>query len=81
MPARAPSRCADQIDDADPVLVTANQPRADLPPGSKTHGFVISLPTLAAGDHTITVWAIDPNVDAPVELMSQVLTIPEIPAV
>src|ERR1700743_1430473 len=45
------------IDDGAPVTVTANATPAAPFNG---HGFNITLPQLSAGDHTITVDAIDP---------------------
>lgn len=66
-----------QIDDFAPVFVTANLSRPDLQAslGSKNHGFKISLPQLTAGDHTITVDAVDPNTKQLIELGSQDFTI------
>ncbi len=50
-----------QIDASAPVTVTASADRADLASvlGSGAHGFAVSVPQLAAGAHTASVWAID----------------------
>ena len=65
-----------RIDDSAPVFVTANVSRPDLqtPLGSKKHGFSVALPQLPAGDHTITVSAIDPNNKMLVPLTARTLT-------
>lgn len=61
-----------RIDSGAPVLVLANRPHAGSYNG---HGFSIPLPQLPAGDHTITVEAIDPVSDQLVQLTSQTLTV------
>ena len=67
-----------QIDDQPAVFVTANIVRPDLQTSlkSKNHGFSVTLPTMTPGEHTITVWAVDPNIDSPVQLISQVVIVP-----
>jgi hypothetical protein len=51
-----------KLDQNAPRLATADAPRADLLShvGSTGHGFVINLPQLTAGSHSVTVWAVDP---------------------
>ena len=65
------------IDDMAPVCVTANLARPDLQTqlGSKNHGFNITLPQLTAGEHHITVNAVDPNNKSLVQLDSETLNI------
>jgi hypothetical protein len=65
------------IDGGAPIIVSANLKRPDLTAtlGSASHGFAIALPALTAGDHLITVDAIDPRSDQLVQLTSQTLTI------
>ncbi|HVX85954.1 MAG TPA: S8 family peptidase [Phycisphaerae bacterium] len=55
-----------QLDNNAPQLVTASVSRSDLQSyvGSTNHGFSITLPQLAAGSHTVTVWAVDPDLNA-----------------
>ncbi len=66
-----------QIDDFAPVTVTANGSRPDLIAtlGSKNHGFDIALPQLTAGDHTVTISAIDPNTRELIQLGSQTFAV------
>ncbi len=65
------------IDGGAPVFVTAGNSRPDLGGtlGSVNHGFAIALPQLTAGNHTITVDAVDPVSDQLVRLTSQTVTI------
>jgi hypothetical protein len=51
-----------QVDGNAPVIVSADQNRADLQNvlGSSDHAFDITLPQLPAGMHTVIVWAADP---------------------
>jgi hypothetical protein len=72
----APIQILYQIDDLEPVLVMANVVRPDLQSTlkSKNHGFVVNL-SLGEGEHLVKVWAVDPNVDSPVELISQVVVV------
>jgi hypothetical protein len=73
----APIQIMYQIDDLEPVLVMANVVRPDLQTSlkSKNHGFVVNL-ALGEGEHLVKVWAVDPNVDSPLELISQVVVVP-----
>jgi hypothetical protein len=66
-----------QIDDFAPVLITANASRPDVTAivGSKNHGFNITLPQLTAGDHVITVDAVDPNNKLLVRLDQETLSV------
>jgi hypothetical protein len=65
-----------QIDDFAPVLAAAKAARADLVAtvGSKNHGFTVALPRLAAGEHTLTVWAVDPKNKSLVQIGTQTIT-------
>ena len=67
----APIQVRYRIDAGAPVLVVANRPHIAPFNG---HGFNISLPQLTAGDHTITVEAVDPVSDTLVQLASQTIT-------
>ncbi len=61
-----------RIDNGAPVFVLANHTH----PGPViNHGFSIPLPQLPAGDHTITVEAVDPVSDQLVQLASQTFTV------
>ena len=65
------------IDGGAPVFVTAGIGRPDLVGtlGSPNHGFAIALPQLTAGDHAITVDAVDPKSDQLVRLATQTVTV------
>lgn len=66
-----------QIDSFPPIFTTANLARPDLKTllGSQNHGFYIALPYLTTGDHTVTVWAVDPNNKQLIQLTSQTLAV------
>ena len=51
------------VDGVDTTSVTANGTRNDLTPvfGSPNHGFTVSVPTLSAGSHEVSVFIVDPN--------------------
>jgi hypothetical protein len=68
-----------QIDDLPAVLVTAKISRPDLKAtlGSKNHGFSVSLPPLPVGDHTVSVWAVDPKTHDLVLLTTQTISVPD----
>jgi hypothetical protein len=58
------------LDSNAPVFVTADVARSDLLPtvGSANHGFLVTLPPLTAGTHTVQVFAVDPTTDETVSL-------------
>ena len=72
-----PSQILYTVDNGAPVKVTASVIRPELQKtlGSTDHGFVIGLPQLMAGKHTVTVYAIDSTTDALTLLGTKSVTI------
>jgi hypothetical protein len=69
------------VDNNAPVILTANATRGDLTQyfGSADHGFALVLPQLTAGNHTITVHAIDPVSQALTLLGTRTATVANLP--